>query len=190
MFRGSGACPTSLDSAIASVETSWSLHGGLVRKDFDRDTKVERGDLEAFVDFMFGGVSYDDRNASAARSVLETLAGHVDALGMSYNQLDKLDADTLYSVVSFSAASAIDRGAVSDAADKFRVMMFGGAPAKRKLPNLSMRLRPRQLVAFCQLCMVRSLMQLTVQKKRLSRPMQACVSGMWRSLRTLLHSLL
>nr|AAA22060.1 surface antigen AmI95 [Anaplasma marginale] len=127
--QSSGACPTGLDSAIASVETSWSLHGGLVRKDFDRDTKVERGDLEAFVDFMFGGVSYDDGNASAARSVLETLAGHVDALGISYNQLDRLDADTLYSVVSFSAASAIDRGAVSDAADKFRVMMFGGAPA-------------------------------------------------------------
>nr|AAP82862.1 major surface protein 1a [Anaplasma marginale] len=127
--QSGGACSASLDSAIANVETSWSLHGGLVSKDFDRDTKVERGDLEAFVDFMFGGVSYNDGNASAARSVLETLAGHVDALGISYNQLDKLDADTLYSVVSFSAGSAIDRGAVSDAADKFRVMMFGGAPA-------------------------------------------------------------
>nr|AAQ55853.1 MSP1A [Anaplasma marginale] len=127
--QSGGACAASLDSAIANVEKSWSLHGGLVSKDFDRDTKVKRGDLEAFVDFMFGGVSYDDGNAAAARSVLETLAGHVDALGISYNQLDKLDADTLYSVVSFSAASAIDRGAVSDAADKFRVMMFGGAPA-------------------------------------------------------------
>ncbi|WP_225307912.1 major surface protein MSP1 subunit alpha [Anaplasma marginale] len=126
---GGGRSAAGLDKAIADVETSWSLHGGLISKDFDRGTKVGRGDLEAFVDFMFGGVSYDDGNASAARSVLETLAGHVDALGISYNQLDKLDADTLYSVVSFSAASAIDRGAVSDAADKFRVMMFGGAPA-------------------------------------------------------------
>nr|ACK38239.1 major surface protein 1a [Anaplasma marginale] len=126
---GGGRSAAGLDKAIADVETSWSLHGGLISKDFDRGTKVGRGDLEAFVDFMFGGVSYNDVNAAVARSVLETLAGHVDALGISYNQLDKLDADTLYSVVSFSGASAIDRGAVSDAADKFRVMMFGGAPA-------------------------------------------------------------
>ncbi|RCL20146.1 major surface protein MSP1a [Anaplasma marginale] len=126
---GGGRSAAGLDKAIADVETSWSLHGGLISKDFDRGTKVGRGDLEAFVDFMFGGVSYNDANAAVARSVLETLAGHVDALGISYNQLDKLDADTLYSVVSFSGASAIDRGAVSDAADKFRVMMFGGAPA-------------------------------------------------------------
>ncbi|WP_240375223.1 major surface protein MSP1 subunit alpha [Anaplasma marginale] len=126
---GGARSATSLDKAIADVETSWSLHGNLISKDFDRDTKVGRDDLEAFVDFMFGGVSYNDANAAVARSVLETLAGHVDALGISYNQLDKLDADTLYSVVSFSGASAIDRGAVSDAADKFRVMMFGGAPA-------------------------------------------------------------
>ncbi|WP_225318112.1 major surface protein MSP1 subunit alpha [Anaplasma marginale] len=118
-----------LDKAIADVETSWSPRGGLISKDFDRGTKVGKGDLEAFVDFMFGGVSYNDGNAAVARSVLETLAGHVDALGISYDQLDKLDADTLYGVVSFSGASAIDRGAVSDAADKFRVMMFGGAPA-------------------------------------------------------------
>nr|AAP49429.2 MSP1A [Anaplasma marginale] len=126
---GGARSAAGLDKAIADVEASWSLHGGLISKDFDRDTKVGRGDLEAFVDFMFGGVSYNDVNAAVARSVLETLAGHVDALGISYNQLDKLDADTLYSVVSFSGASAIDRGAVSDAADKFRVMMFGGAPA-------------------------------------------------------------
>nr|AAQ55852.1 MSP1A [Anaplasma marginale] len=126
---GGARSAAGLDKAIADVEASWSLHGGLISKDFDRDTKVGRGDLEAFVDFMFGGVSYNDVNAAVARSVLGTLAGHVDALGISYNQLDKLDADTLYSVVSFSGASAIDRGAVSDAADKFRVMMFGGAPA-------------------------------------------------------------
>ncbi|TZF79193.1 major surface protein MSP1a [Anaplasma marginale] len=126
---GGARSATSLDGAIADVETSWSLRGSLISKDFNRDTTVEKGDLEAFVDFMFGGVSYNEGNAAAARSVLETLAGHVDALGISYNQLDKLDADTLYSVVSFSAASAIDRGAVSDAADKFRVMMFGSAPA-------------------------------------------------------------
>ena len=126
---GARRSAASLDKAIADVETSWSLRGGLISKDFDRGTKVGRGDLEAFVDFMFGGVSYNDGNAAVAKSVLETLAGHVDALGISYDQLDKLDADTLYSVVSFSGASAIDRGAVSDAADKFRVMMFGGAPA-------------------------------------------------------------
>ena len=115
----------SLVEFIKTVEDSYSKHGALVSKEFDRDAKIKEEDLRAFVDFVLGSVPYNTGDAAAAKSIFDTLSRYVEQYGVSYSWISGPNVRYLRVAVYVAECGnlQISEAAVTDAVARFRTLL-------------------------------------------------------------------